>query len=382
LITVNPVRSPKDFKQFVEFPYRLYKDNRYWIPPLRNSVYELFDRKRNPFWEHADGELYLAYRGRRLVGRIAAVIDRNFIKFWDEPTGYFGFFDCDDDEAASNALFAEVKKFHKANGLTKFIGPMNLSTNDECGVLIEGFYTPPFIMMTHNFEYYNRIIEAAGLVKGRDLYAFYIDLKDAPFDYLERICAIVRRRVQDMKVRHVNLKDFQSEIKMVKEVYNDAWSRNWGFVPMTDAEFNAIAKNLKPLVVPELIIVIELDNEPAAVSLTVPNYNVVLKRLNGRLGPIEMIKFLFYKKTIKEGRLMIMGVRHKFRKMGLESLLFLESFRAGQKLGYTGGELSWILEDNHPVNNAIIKMGGKLYKKYRIYEGAIADGPSVTIDRA
>jgi hypothetical protein len=182
---------------------------------------------------------------------------------------------------------------------------------------------------------------------------------------------VIRRRVQDMKVRPVNLKDFANEVKKIKEVYNDAWSRNWGFVPMTDAEFDLIAKNLKPLVVPELVIIIEINNVPAAVSLAVPNYNFVLKKLHGRLGPIEMIKFLYYKNKIKESRLMIMGVRKQFRKMGLESLLFLESFRVGQRMGHIGGELSWILEDNYPTNNAILKMGGKVYKTYRIYEGRV-----------
>jgi hypothetical protein len=226
-------------------------------------------------------------------------------------------------------------------------------------------------MMTYSFEYYHRLLEAADLVKAKDLYAYYIEAKDAPFEYLERICAIVRKRVNDLKVKSINLDDFNNEVKKIKDVYNDAWSHNWGFVPMTDAEFNALAKNLKPLVVPELVIVIEIDNVPAAISLTVPNYNMVLRKLNGRLGPIEMLKFLYYKNKIKECRLLMMGVRKQFQKMGLESLLFLESFKAIERLGYTGGELSWILEDNHETNNAIKKMGGKLYKKYRIYEGGV-----------
>ena len=371
MISVIPVKSKQELKTFIDFPYELYEDNRYWIPPLKRDVHALFDIKKNPFWEHSERELFLAYRDKRLSGRICAIIDHNYIEFWGEKTGYFGFFECDDDEEAARALFDKVKEFHREKGMAKFIGPMNPSTNDECGVLIEGFYTPPFIMMTHNFEYYPQLLEKVGLAKARDLYAYYVDLKDAPFEYLERLCSIIRRRVQDMKIRPANIKDFANEIKKIKAVYNDALSRNWGFVPMTDAEFDAIAKNLKPLIIPELVLIIEIDNVPVAVSLTVPNYNFILKKLNGRLGPIEMVKFLYYKNKIKEARLMIMGVRKKYRKMGLESLLFLESFRAGQRLGYTGGELSWILEDNYPTNNAIQKMGGKIYKKYRIYEGTI-----------
>lgn len=371
MISVVPVKTKKQLKTFVNYPYELYKNNRYWVPPLKRDVYDLLDKSKNPFWEHAERKMFLAYRDKRIAGRICAIVDYNYIEFWDEKIGYFGFFECDDDEEAANVLFDNVKEFHKDKGMTRFIGPMNPSSNDEWGLLIEGYYTSPFIMMPHNFEYYQQICEEVGLRKAKDLYAYYIDSKDAPFEYLERLCSIVRRRVQDMKVRPVNINDFAGEIKRIKEIYNDAWSRNWGFVPMTDAEFNLIAKNLKPLIVPELIIIIEIDNVPVAVSLTVPNYNMVLKKLNGRLGPMGMLKFLYYKNKIKEGRLMVMGVRKQYRKMGLESLLFLESFRAGQQLGYIGGELSWVLEDNYPTNNTIVKMGGKLYKKYRIYEGSV-----------
>ncbi len=371
MITVVQVRSDKELRAFVDFPYQLYEKNRYWVPPLKRDVYNIFDKSKNPFWEHAEREMFLAYRDKCIAGRICAIVDYNYIEFWNEKTGYFGFFECDDDSEAVKSLFDYVRTFHQEKGVHKFIGPMNPSTNDSCGVLVEGFYTPPYIMMPHNFDYYPTLCEQAGLRKARDLYAYYIDAKNAPFEYLERICSIVRRRIQDLKVRPINLDDFTNEVKKVKEIYNDAWSRNWGFVPMTDAELDVLADSLKPLIKPELVIMIEVDNVPAAVSLTIPNYNRVLKTMNGRLGPIEMLKFFFYKDRIKEGRLMIMGVRKQYRKMGLESLLFLESFRAGQQLGYTGGELSWVLEDNHSVNNEIIKMGGELYKKYRIYEGDV-----------
>ncbi len=371
MITVVQVRSEKELKTFVDFPYLLYKNNRYWVPPLKRDVYDLFDKSKNPFWEHAEKEMFLAYRDNRVAGRICAIVDYNYIEFWNEKTGYFGFFECDNDSEAVQSLFDHVRTFHRGKGVHRFIGPLNPSTNDTCGILIEGFYTPPFIMMPYNFEYYPTLLKQSGLQKAKDIYAYYIDTKNAPFEYLERICSIVRRRIQDLKVRPINLEDFKNEVKRVKEIYNDAWSRNWGFVPMTDAEIDALADTIKPLVRPELVIMIEVDTIPAAVSLTLPNYNRVLKMMNGRLGPIEMLKFLYHKNKIKEGRLMIMGVRRQFQKMGLESLLFLESFRAGQQLGYTGGELSWVLEDNHSTNNEIIKMGGELYKKYRIYEGAV-----------
>jgi hypothetical protein len=371
VITIKTVETDKDFKEFVQFPYWLYKNNRYWVPPLKREVFKLFDKKENPFWEHAEREMYLAYRNNRLAGRVCAIVDYNFIEFWNEKTAYFGFFECDDDIDAARALFDKVSEYHKDKGMTKFIGPMNPSTNDECGMLVEGFFTPPYIMMNHNEEYLPRLCEESGLEKAKDLLAYYMDIKDTPWEYLERVAAIVRRRVHDLKARPIRLDKFKQEIKLVKEIYNDAWSHNWGFVPLTDEEIDSLAKNLKPLVEPELVIMIEIDGAPAALSIAVPNYNYVLKKLNGRFGPIEMMKFLYYKKKIKEARLMIMGVRKAYRKMGLESLLFLESFRAGQKLGYTGGELSWILEDNYSTNNSIQKMGGKVYKKYRIYQKQI-----------
>ncbi|MCX7995685.1 MAG: N-acetyltransferase [candidate division WOR-3 bacterium] len=371
MIKITPVRNEKELKAFVELPYRLYKNNRYWVPPLRRDVYNLFEKKKYPFWEHAEREMFIAYRGKEVVGRVCAIVDYNFLEFWNEKTGYFGFFECEDDEEAAITLFNAVREYHREKGMTKFVGPFNPSTNEEVGFLLEGFFLEPMIMMTYTFEYYHKLAEASGLTKAKDLYAFYIETKNAPLEYLENICSVIRQRVRDLKVRHVDLDDFSNEVKKIKEVYNDAWSRNWGFVPMTDAEFNHIAKTLKDLVVPELVIIVEVDNIPVGVSLTVPNYNFILKKLNGNLNLIGMLKFLYYKNKIKEARLMIMGVKQEYQKLGLEALMFLETFKAGMKLGYQSGELSWTLEDNHSVNNTIIKMGGKLYKKYRIYQGLV-----------
>ncbi|UCG30835.1 MAG: N-acetyltransferase [candidate division WOR-3 bacterium] len=371
MISIVRVENEKQLKAFIEFPYGLYKDDRYWVPPLRKDMYHLFDVSQNPFWEHSERELLLAYRNEHLVGRIGAIVDRNFIDCWKENTGYFGFFECENDAEVARALYGTAEKFHREKGMSTFIGPMNPSTNDECGFLLEGYFSSPFIMMTYTPEYYHELALASGLTKAKDLYAYYVDTDDAPIEYLERITSIVRRRVPDLKLRAVNMKDFTKEVKKIREVYNDAWSPNWGSVAMTEAEFKEIAKVLKPLIIPDLVLIIEINNVPAAVSLSVPNYNEVLKRLNGKLGFIEMLKFLYYKRQITEARLVIMGVRKQFQKMGLESLLYLESFKVGKRLGYKGGELSWTLEDNYEVNNGIKKMGAKLYKKWRIYQGTV-----------
>lgn len=371
MVSIIRVENEEQLKQFIDFPYKLYEKNRYWVPPLKRDVYHLLNKSENPFWEHSERDLFLAFRKEHLVGRVAAIVDYNFIDFWKENTGYFGFFECEEDEEVAKALLGAVEKFHREKQMDKYIGPMNPSTNDECGFLLEGYFSSPLLMMTYTPEYYHHLAKAAGLTKAKDLNAYYVEGKDAPYEYLERVAAIVRRRVQDLKIRTVNMKDFANELQKVQEVYNDAWSPNWGFVPMTDAEFKEIAKNLKPLIVSDLLFIVEVNDVPAAVSITVPNYNYVLKKLNGKLGPIEMLKFLYYKRKIKEVRLMIMGVRKQFQKMGLESLLYLESFKAGQRLGFKGGELSWTLEDNYEVNNGIKKVGAKLYKKWRIYQGTV-----------
>ncbi|MGD8979547.1 MAG: acyl-CoA N-acyltransferase, partial [candidate division WOR-3 bacterium] len=333
MISVVRVENDSQLKQFIDFPYQLYKGNKYWVPPLKRDVYHLFDPAENPFWEHSERELYLAFRNQHLVGRIAAIVDQNYVEFWKENTGYFGFFECEDDPEAAQVLFDAVRKYQAQKGTDSLIGPMNPSTNDECGFLLEGYFSSPMVMMTYTPEYYHKLAQAAGLVKAKDLNAYYVNTVDAPLDYLERICSIVRRRVHDIKIRTVNMKDFANEVKRIQEVYNDAWSPNWGFVPMTDAEFKLIAKNLKQLLVPELVFVIEINNVPAGVSVTVPNYNEVLKKLNGKLGPIEMLKFLYYKGKIKQVRLMIMGVRRKFQKMGLESRFERDAGTAGPRRG-------------------------------------------------
>lgn len=371
MIEVVPVSTDPQFKKFIEFPYTLYRNNRYWVPPLRSEVVKLFDTKYNPFWQHSRRQMFLAYRNRQLAGRVCAIIDDNYLDFWRAKTGYFGFFECDDDEEAARALIGEARKYLGENGMDKFIGPMNPSSNDEMGFLLDGYYMPPMIMMTYNFEYYHKLMAAAGMRKAKDLFAFYLETKACPVDYLERMCSIVRKRVHDLKVRPVRVSDFANEVKKVKEVYNDAWSRNWGFVPMTDAEFAQLARNLKDLVVPELVTIVEINETPAAVAVAVPDYNFVLHKLGGRLGLVGMIKFLHYRKKIREARLMILGIRREYQKLGLEAFLIRETIRGCQQLDYLGGEMSWTLEDNHPINNTITKMGGKLYKKYRMYEGRV-----------
>ncbi len=374
MIKIEEVVDRRGLTRFVDLPFRLYCNDPNWVPPLKREVRSVLDTTRNPFWQHARGKLFLATKDDETVGRIAAIVDDNFVTFRNEKSGYFGFYESVDDFDVANLLYRAALDYNRSQGMSRFYGPMNPSINDECGFLADGFDTPPFIMMPHTHRYYLDLAERFGFVKARNLYAYYVDAAAAPYDYLARVGAMVRRRLPGLVVRPVNMKKFDEEVQRIKVVYNDAWSNNWGFVPMTEREFDDIAKRLKSLIVPELVLIAELDGKPVGVSLAVPNYNQVLARLNGRLGPVELIKFLIYRSKINEARVMIMGTRKAYRMMGIEAIFFYESFRFAQKAGYKGGEMSWILEDNVLTNRTIAKMGGRVYKTYRVYQYDIKQG--------
>ncbi|OHB25095.1 MAG: hypothetical protein A2X84_09960 [Desulfuromonadaceae bacterium GWC2_58_13] len=329
--------------------------------------------KKNPFFHHAEAACFLGRKNGEPVGRIAAIIDRNHIKFHDEPVGFFGFFECLPDCAIARELLDTAANWLKERDIKIMRGPMNPSMNDECGFLLEGFDSPPMIMMTYTPPYYLDYMEHCGLTKARDLYAYNLVIGDvAAGGRLEKLAGAVKRRVPGLTVRPANMKQFQSEVAAVQEVYNSAWNHNWGFVPMTDAETESLAKRLKPLIVPELMIMAEVNGKPAAFIVTLPDYNQVLGKINGTLGPLGIAKFLWYSRKISAIRVMVMGVAEEYRKKGIEGLLYLESFKAAVKKGYERAEMSWILEDNVLMRRGCELMGGKLYKKYRIFEKKIS----------
>ncbi len=351
----------------------MYRGNPYWVPPLKSDVEFLLSTKKNPFFQHAEAACFLARRNGETVGRIAAIIDRNHITIHDEQAGFFGFFECLPDYAIARELLETAAKWLKERDIEIMRGPVNPSTNDECGFLLEGFDSPPMIMMTYTPAYYLDYMERCGLTKARDLYAYIAVIRDvAAGGRLERLASAVKARVPGLTVRPANMKQFPREVEAVKVIYNSAWSRNWGFVPMTDAETGSMAKKLKPLIVPELMIMAEVNGKPAAFIVALPDYNQVLGKINGRLGPVGIAKFLWYSRKISDIRVMAMGVTKEYRKKGIEGLLYLESFKAAVKKGYERAEMSWILEDNVLMQRGCELMGGKLYKKYRIYEKKIS----------
>ncbi len=371
-VNIEEVNGASGMNEFVRFPWKVYQGNPHWVPPLRSDVEFLLSEKKNPFFHHAEAACFLARKNGETVGRIAAIIDRNHIKFHNEQAGFFGFFECLPDCDVARKILDTAAKWLKERDIEIMRGPMNPSTNDECGFLLEGFDSPPMIMMTYTPAYYLDYMERCGLTKAKDLYAYIAVLSDvAAGERLEKLAAAVKARVPGLTVRPANMRQFPHEVEAVQEIYNSAWSHNWGFVPKTDAETENLAKRLKPLIVPELMIMAEVNGKPAAFFVAVPDYNQVLGRINGVLGPLGIAKFLWYSRKISAIRVMAMGVSEEFRKRGIEGLLYLESFKAAVKKGYERAEMSWILEDNVLMQRGCELMGGKLYKKYRLYEKKI-----------
>jgi hypothetical protein len=367
---IEEVRNERDLKAFVRFPWQIYRGDRFWVPPLIKDQILKFSPK-HPFHSHAEMNLLLAKRAGVIVGRIAGIIDRHYVEFHQEKVGFFGFFESIPDPEIAELLLARVVGWLRGRGMEKMIGPMNPSTNDECGLLVEGFDSSPCLMMPYNPRYYPSLLEGFGLKKAMDLYAYLMEESSFSQDRLNRIALKLERREPQLRVRPVSLRNLDRELMIIKDIYNNAWSGNWGFVPMTEEEIEFFAKNMKPLVVPDLVLFAYWGDEPVAFSVSLPDYNEVLKRLNGRLGVLGILKFLYFSRKIKAIRVMLLGVKGTFQKKGAEALLYVETFRRGIHKGYHEAECSWILEDNVLMQRGMEAIGGKRYKTYRIYEAPL-----------
>ncbi|MGC8797111.1 MAG: hypothetical protein ACP5JB_00345 [candidate division WOR-3 bacterium] len=366
-IKIDTVQTKKDLKEFILLPWKIYQSNPYWVPPLRSEVKETLTTEKNPFWQHARRELFLVHQDGKPVGRIAAIIDDNHNHFHEEKTGFFGFFECVENYPVAELLWDTAKNWVKNQGMDRLRGPVNPSMNDECAFLLEGFDRPPAIMMPYTQKYYLNFAERYGFRKAKDLYALLKLAADGIPERIERMVNAIKQRT-GVSVRPFDLKRFDRDIQFLKDIYNSAWEKNWGFVPMTDQEMDLTARKLKQLADPDLVLFAEIDNQPVGVTVTVPDLNQVLKRLNGRLGPIEIIKYLYYRKKIDGTRALIGGVKKEFRNTGIIAVLYYETERNAARKGYRWCELGWNLEDNDLINQFDIAIGGKIYKRYRIYE--------------
>ncbi len=372
---VEVARRRSDRALFVRFPWQLYRGDTAWVPPLRSSVRALLDEARHPFYDGGKGaeiELFLARDGGEVLGRVAAILNHANNRAHDENIAFFGFFESVERPDVARALLAAVEDWAGSRGLDAVRGPMNPSTNYECGLLVEGFTRPPTLMMTHNPPYYAQLIEGAGYGKKEDLYAYLSPVHGASLDRLERLAQRTRRRNPGLVTREADLKDFAAEVRLVKEVYNAAWEDNWGFVPMSDAEIDWLAKELKPLVLPGLTRFAIVDGEAVGFLLCVPDWNVVLADLDGSpfRHPLRTLKHVLFTRAEKlEGlRLILLGVKPGFRDRGIEGVLLGEGLRVAIDTGYQWCEYSWILEDNELTKRLVRLMGGDLDKVYRIYE--------------
>jgi GNAT superfamily N-acetyltransferase len=355
-------------RDFIRFPWKVYRHDPAWVPPLISEAKFVLDHKKNPFWRHAEGKLFLVKKKRRVVGRIAAIIDQNHINYHHEKAGFFGYFECFKDYEAAELLLSAAKMFLRENGMEIMRGPMNPSTNEECGTLIGGFTTSPYTMMTHNPPYYPPFFDRFGLGKAVDWVA-YIGQVGADLPKEMQIAAkYAADKHPEVKIRPLDFRNFDQEVKKLMEVYNSAWSKNWGFVPFTDEEIQSLAHRLLPIAVPDLALIAEIGDRPVGVLIGIPNFNEVLKHLNGRLFPFGFLKALYYARKITTARLIIMGVKEEYRRMGIEALLYAQAHQNAFRLKFKEFESSMILEHNQLTRKAAELFGQKVYKTFRIYE--------------
>ncbi len=375
-IEIQTVETESDKNKFIEFPYQFYKNNndRNWVEPLRFDVKNNLNEKKNPFYQHSKLKLWIAKKDGKIAGRIAGIINDNHNKFHNDKVGFFGFFECINDKKISKQLFDKAMEFSKENGMDTLRGPMNPSTNDECGLLIDGFDKPPVMLMTYNPEYYIKLYEDYGFEKAKDLLALWIDRdvikNEQMMSKLKRISEMILKK-ENLTIRKVNLKDFKNEVQRVREVFNDAWEMNWGFVPMTEEEFNFIAGNLKLAVDPMYVEFAEIDGKTVGFSLALPDVNQAIKGLNGKLFPTGVFKFLMNKKKINQLRVIIMGIKKDYQKKGIDAIFYRDIIRDANSRGIKGAEISWVLEDNYAMKQTAEKLGAKVYKTYRIYDKKI-----------
>ncbi|WP_202928997.1 hypothetical protein [Chitinophaga agri] len=372
-VTVIPVTTKKQLAQFIDFPHDLYKDDKNYVPELFIAQRDLLSPGKHPFYEHSSLQAFLAFKGNRIVGRIAAIDNTNHNAFNKKNDGFFGFFESINDHEVSQALFQTATAWLKERKLSTMIGPVNFSTNETCGLLIEGFDGPPVVMMPYNPPYYSKLIEGAGLHENVSLLAYKIIpqyMNDRPYRIMEVLQERLARR--NITFRKVNVRNFDEEVKKIHAIYNSAWDKNLGFVPMTAKEFEYLAKDLKLILDPDFCIIAEEAGKAIGFALAIPDLNQILIKIKrGRLLPTGIFKLLLGKKKINAVRVLTLGVLEPYRKLGIDGCLYGELMKTGREKNVAYGEGSWILETNEMMNAAMLSINADPYRKYRIYEKEI-----------
>lgn len=369
-IRIEPVTNRRELKDLVMFPFDLYRDDPYWVPPLISERMTHYDPEQNPFFEHAEAQFFRALRGDETVGTIVAIDDELHPQVWDESVGFWGVFEVIEDYEVAARLFAAAREWLAARGREIMRGPFNLNINDEVGLLVEGYDGPPALMMPYNPPYYKTFIERYGFQKAKDLYAYRQEIaryKDGLPETVVRGAHIAEERY-NTTARSAEIRHLEREVELIKPIYRQAWSENWGALPMTDEEFDYLAESLKVVVDPDLTILAFIDGEPVGAMITVADYNQVAKHLNGRLFPFGWLKFLWYKQKIDGIRVLVMGVLKEHRLKGIEALMLREAWQKSLKKDYEWVEMSWILEDNYRIIRTLETMFGDIYRTYRLYD--------------
>jgi hypothetical protein len=361
------VEGESGLRDFIDLPWRIYAGYPRWVPPLKKEVRRMLNPRQHPFWEFSERVLFLARRGSETVGRIAGIIDSRHNQVHREKMGGWGFFECADIPEAAAALFSAVETWVRQKGMNFMRGPFSPSMNNETGLLIEGFDYPPGLMMPYTLPYYPGLVESCGFTKEKDLLAFLIDGDYRLPEWMVRLAERIAKK-RGIHIRRFRPKEEDAEFILIKEIFNDSWSGNWGFVPLTDNEMRDIQQSVKPFADPDLVFFIYHDSEPVAACVILPDINPMLKRLNGRIGLMGLLKFLLYQREIKGLRLVLFGIKEKYRQLGLPMLAFhhiYEIVRKKKKFQYL--EMGWTLEDNEAINSLAEEAGAKPYKKYRIF---------------
>lgn len=377
-LRVLPAESRRDRERFIDLPWRLRQGDpdgwKNWIPPLRTQIRDLLDDGGNPFYRNASRQLFVAWRNGVPVGRVAAIENREHNRFHRDRVGFFGFFDCAPDPEAALALMDAAREWLAARGLELIRGPVNPSTNHDCGVLVRGFRHPPTFLTPWNPRGYGELLAEAGLEPARDLLAYWIPVSDPRFQLPPRFeaQALRARERQGMSFRDVDLRRWDRELDLCWEIYNEAWEPNWGFVPLTREEFEYTAGDMKSLIYPEFAFIAEVDGEAAGFMLILPDLNHILKGIpDGRLFPTGLLRILLGRRKLRSGRVIALGVKERYRSRSIFPLFAHEAFRRGRAMGALGAEASWILEDNDAINRPLRSMGLRPHRRWRIFEGPL-----------
>lgn len=376
-VTIRPVSGRRLRKRFIDFPYEFYPERYpHWVPPLRRDVRDTLDPSSNAFFEHGEMQLFLAEDASgAVVGRIAAIVNGMHLNRYEDATGFFGFFESVESYEVAEALLDAARDWLRGQGLRRLRGPANPSLNDTAGLLVDGFDRKPAILMPYNPPYHQDLLEQYGCERAMTMWAYYLHKKYVEYDRLKRGVEIVRKRTPGLSLRTIDMDRFEEEAQTIREIYNDAWAENWGFVPMTEAEFRQLADEMKQIIDPDIVYIVEHEGRPVAFSAALPDINQALQYVpDGRLFPTGLPKLLlnlYY--GVYECRMPLMGVRQSYQGKGIDSMLVLATIENGPEKGYDACEMSWVLDTNERLKNHVTSLGAVVDKEYAMYELSFSD---------